>query len=142
MDATGPADLLRSWFDDVWNAGRLERADEILAADGVVHGLDETGAAGVGPAGFRPFFVRIKAAMPDIRFTIHHVVEAGDHAVGRLTATATHSGEQLGVRATGNVIHITGMVMVRVQGGMIVEAWNEWDRLAMAVGIGAVVPAV
>lgn len=141
MAETSPADLLRRWFEEVWNADRIDLAGDILAANAVVHGLDETGAAAVGPEGFRPFFTKIKAAMPDIKFETDHVIEAGSYATGRFTARATHTGDQLGVRATGNVILMTGMVMVRAENGLIVEGWNEWDRLSMAMGIGAVVPA-
>jgi hypothetical protein len=49
-------ELLRRWFEEVWNKGRAEAIDEMLAEDGVAHGLsDDPAHPIVGPRDFRPF---------------------------------------------------------------------------------------
>ncbi len=133
--------LVRAWFEEVWNQGRADRIDTYLDDQAMVHRLDESGAHAVGPSGFRPFFEKFRAAFPDIRFTLDAVVASGDQAAVRWTATLTHSGDGLGITATGKAMTLTGMGFARVQDGKIVEAWNEWDRLGLATALGTAVAA-
>jgi predicted ester cyclase len=39
----------------------------------------------------------------------------------------THTGDHLGIPATGKQATITGMVIIHVRDGQIVDAWNNWD---------------
>ena len=59
--------LLRRWFEEVWNKGRAEAIDEMLAADCVVHGLSEDESKPLkGPVDFRPFHEMFRGAFPAI----------------------------------------------------------------------------
>ncbi|MEE8522786.1 MAG: nuclear transport factor 2 family protein, partial [Thermoanaerobaculia bacterium] len=58
------AELIRRWFEEVWNQGRAESIDELLAPDAVIHGL-VTGDL-VGLQAFRAFHVLFRAAFYDI----------------------------------------------------------------------------
>jgi predicted ester cyclase len=140
MTPSTPADLLRGWFEKVWNERRADLISVYASPTSVIHALDETGGAASGPEGFRLFYDKILGALPDIHFTIHEVIESGATAAGRWTATATHQGDQLGTKATNNPVTISGMSILRTENGQIVEGWNEWDKLALAVAIGAVAP--
>jgi predicted ester cyclase len=51
----------------------------------------------------------------------------------------THRGEGLGVKATGNEVRVTGMSIARVDGGKIVEGWNEWDRMKLGSANGLII---
>jgi steroid delta-isomerase-like uncharacterized protein len=131
-----PAELFRRWFEEVWNEGKADRIPQYLAKDAIVRTVDDEGKGCVGPDGFRPFYDRIKASFPDIKFEVQQVIEEGDFAAGRWTAQATHTGPGMGVAPTHNKLSLTGMAFVRVDGGKIVEAWDEWDRLGLASAIG------
>jgi len=140
MTQPTPAEIIRDWFELVWNEGRLDLVEHYLSPDTVMHGLDESGAHAVGPDNFRRFHARLKTAMPDLRFTMQEIVENGGIAAGRWTATATHTGEGLGVPASGKPIAVSGMTFARFKDGKVVEAWNEWDRLTLALAIGQLAP--
>lgn len=130
--------ILRRWFDEVWNKGREEAIDEMLAADGVAHGLvDENGEELRGPAGFKPFFRRFRAAFPDIEVSVEDCICEDDRAAARCTVRATHQGDSLGVAATHSPVDFDGLCIVRVRDGKIVEAWNNFDfaRLNQQIGI-------
>ena len=43
MSAANKA-LMRRWFEEVWNQGRPDAIPEMLAQDGIVHGLSEDAA--------------------------------------------------------------------------------------------------
>jgi hypothetical protein len=44
--------LVQRWFDEVWNRGRVDAIDELLAPDSVVHGLGD-GQMRCPAAGFK-----------------------------------------------------------------------------------------
>ena len=130
--------VMRRWFEEVWNKGREEAIDEMFAAEGVAHGLvDENGEELRGPAGFKPFFRRFRAAFPDIEVSVEDCICEGDRAAARCTVRATHAGDSLGVAATHNPVAFDGLCIVRVRDGKIVEAWNNFDfaRLNQQIGM-------
>ena len=49
------ADLIRRWFDEVWNQGREEAIDELCSKDALGHGQTHDGADIVGPENFKLF---------------------------------------------------------------------------------------
>jgi steroid delta-isomerase-like uncharacterized protein len=128
--------LVRRWFEEVWNKGRVDAIDEMLAPDAVVHDLGPTDLRGAD--GFKPFHAAFRSAFPDIRLRIDHMVAEGDMVAARWSATATHRGDGLGVAATGRPVRLSGMVFVRVDGGRMVEGWNNFDQLGMFQQLGAV----
>lgn len=132
------AAVVRRWFEEVWNRGREEAIDELFDEGGVAHGLaDEAGADLRGPAGFRPFFRRFREAFPEIEVVVEDTVSEGDRVAARCTVRGRHRGDALGIRATDSPVEFTGMTFVRVRGGKIVEAWNNFDFMSMFRQLGA-----
>ncbi|HEX8845046.1 MAG TPA: ester cyclase [Pyrinomonadaceae bacterium] len=130
--------LIHRWFEEVWNKGRAEAIDEMFAEDGIAHGLGSEGETLQGPAGFRPFFENFRGAFPDIRVTIEDTVAEGDKLAARWVGRMTHRGDHLGVPASGQAAEITGMCIVRIRDGQIVEAWNNFDMMGLMQQIGAI----
>jgi predicted ester cyclase len=62
---------------------------------------------------------------------------AGDKIAVRWTATMTHSGNHLGMPATGKPVRSTGMTIARIRDKQIVEGWDNWDQAGMLKQIGA-----
>jgi steroid delta-isomerase-like uncharacterized protein len=127
--------IVRRWFDEVWNQGRIEAIDELLAADGVAYGL---GPDLHGPAEFKPFHAAYRQAFPDVRIEVDDLVEEGDKVAYRWTATMTHHGHFLGIAPTGRASRFLGMGIVRIRDGQIVEGWNVFDQLGMLQQLGLV----
>ena len=133
-------ELVRRWFAEVWNRRLRIAIDELMSPDAVIYGLAEGPEAVKGKDGFVPFFERFVSAFPDIEIVIDDVVAEGDVTVARIHAKATHTGEGLGVAATGRPVRVTAIVWARWQDGKIVEAWNELDALGMMQQISAAPP--
>jgi len=129
--------LVRRWFEEVWNQGREETIDELLAPDGVAHGLGDTEVDVRGPGEFKPFVRNLRGSLPDVRMTVEDLVAEGDRVAVRLSVEGTHRGANFGVAPTGRRIRIAGIVLVRIAGGKIVEGWNSWDQLGLLRQIGA-----
>jgi predicted ester cyclase len=49
-----------------------------------------------------------------------------------------HTGDSLGFAATQAPVEITGIAIVRVADGKIVEAWNNFDFLTMHRQLGTI----
>jgi predicted ester cyclase len=119
--------LTRLWFEEVWNKGREEVIDEMIAPQTPARGLAQGGRELVGPAAFKEFYRPMKSAFPDIHITVDDVLVEGDQSVCRLTANATHTGDGLGVPPTGRKISFTAIVWLRWKDGQVVDGWNEFD---------------
>ena len=127
--------LVRRWFEQVWNKGRVEAIDELLADRSIVHGLGEDMR---GPSAFKPFHAAYRDAFPDLVLHIEHLVAEDDLVAVHWSAKATHSGGGLGFAATGRPVKFDGMAVVRVEGNKLVEGWNSFDRLGLMQQIGVV----
>ncbi|SRR6266568_7093409 len=128
--------MIRRWFEEVWNKGRMSAIDEMASADVIGHGQAQHGVD-IGLREFRPFVQRFRSAFPDIKVSVHATIEQGEHVVARWAANMTHSGDFLGIPATGRKVMVTGTTIVRIVEGKIVEGWDNWDQLGLLVQLGA-----
>jgi steroid delta-isomerase-like uncharacterized protein len=116
------------WFEEVWNKGDRAAIAEMLSPDAVLH---EGGNDSVGPEGFYAFYDRLNAAVSEFRVTVHDTIVEGDRACVRWTCECKHTGDGLGVPATGKTVHVTGISILRIAGGRMVEGWQNWDMLGL-----------
>lgn len=122
--------------DDCFARGDLTQLESLLAPDIVDH--NPLPGQRPGREGFLDATRMFNAAFLDMRITPEVALAEGDLATVRWTAHATHSGELMGIPATGKPITITGTDTVRVRDGKIVEWWHNEDILGMMEQIGAV----
>ena len=57
---TAPADLVRRFYEEIWNQWQLDRVDDTLASDLSFRG--SLGATMVGPGAFRRYAETVRAA--------------------------------------------------------------------------------
>lgn len=132
-------ELVHRWFEEVWNKGRSDAIDEMLSTDVVVHGLsDDPAHPWHGPAGFKEFHAKFREAFPDIIVTVEDTVREGDRIAARCSVRGKHTGESLGFAATQAPVEFTGMAIVRIKDGKIVEAWNNFDFMTLYKQLGVV----
>lgn len=131
--------LIHRWFEEVWNKGLADAIDEMFAADSVAHGLsDESGNPLRGPVSFRAFHQKFRDAFPDLTITVEDTIAEGDRVAARCIVRGRHTGDGLGFAASHKPVEITGITIVRVRDGKIVEAWNNFDFLSLFQQIGAI----
>ncbi|MDQ5845659.1 MAG: ester cyclase [Acidobacteriota bacterium] len=129
--------LLQRWFDEVWNKGRAEAIDEMLSADGIVHGLSDDPSNPIkGAFGFKPFHQTFRGAFPDIEVVVEDMIAEGDKVAARCSVRGKHSGDHLGIAASNAPVDFDGLCIVRIRDGKIVEAWNNFDFMRMNRQIG------
>ena len=77
-----------------------------------------------------------KVAFPDMTFINDDTIVKGDKAVLRYTFRGTHEGEVEGIPATGNVVEVKGIEIVRIENGKIAESWEVVNILRYMEQIG------
>ena len=113
--------FMRRWFDELWNKGRLEIVDELVAPDCVIHGLmDEHGAQMKGPEPFKAFYRELRAQFGKLRIDVEDTLSDRGRFVARCVVRGTDA-------ATGKPVQFGGVTIVRTRRGRIVEGWNHFD---------------
>jgi steroid delta-isomerase-like uncharacterized protein len=138
MPAAENVALMKRWFEEVWNEGRIATVTELLDANATGFGQAGHGTGIHGPADFIPFVQRLRGAFPDIATTVEEAFGTDYQTVVRWSATMTHTGGDLGIPPTGRKVHVTGMTMVHTKNGKITAGWDNWDQLALLRQIGVV----
>jgi hypothetical protein len=54
------AAIVRRWFEEVWNRGREDAIDELMAPDAPVYGVVGPDQVHRGPAEFKPFSAQLR----------------------------------------------------------------------------------
>ena len=129
--------IVQRWFDEVWNKGRADAIRELATEDLVVHGLsDAKGSAVTGLKAFDDFHSQFRNAFPDMYISVEDLIAEGDKVVARCDVRGKHSGDALGFAATHADVAFTGIAIVRISGGKISEAWNNFDFMRMNQQLG------
>ena len=121
---------------ELFSGGNLEALEEVIAPDAVDHNAQPGLAAGL--AGVRQTLGMFRAAFPDLRFTAEDLLAEGDRVATRVTATGTHRGEFQGLPPTGKQVTISGIEIVRIANGKVVERWGQFDFLGLLQQLGAI----
>lgn len=129
--------LMRRWFEEVWNDGRLQTIHDLLHPDGVAKGQRSAESEIRGPQEFEKFVREIRGAFPDIKLKVEDVFGADDKVVLRWSGVMTHTGNGLGMPPSGREVRSRGITIARIRDGQIVEGWDSWDQLGMLEQIGA-----
>ena len=131
--------MVRRFFEEVFNQGKIDQADKYIAVDAVDHQMPSGMSQGL--AAFKTMLRSLRSAFPDLRVTVEDVIAEGDKVVVRSTLRGTQTGAmQLGpgstIPATGKAIMITSIDIIRFAGGKMVEHWGSQDDLGMMQQLG------
>ena len=88
----------------------------------------------------RQFWTAFFAGLPDVRVTMEDLVVSGDRVVGRFVYRGTHTGDLMGIPASGKPVEMRSIDIWRMQDGMFVEHWDELNLLQVFQQIGALPP--
>ena len=123
MDELRNKDTVRRFNMEVIQDGNLASFEALMAPDFVNRSAPPGMPA--GPEGmWNPFNDVLRPALSELAVTLHDQVAEGDKVTTRKTITGVHTGELMGITATGRTIAIEVIDIVRVQDGQYVEHWG------------------
>ncbi len=133
--------IIRRWIEEAWNKGNVDVADELYTADFKAKDSNDPTKVLRGPEGIKQYVIESRAAFPDIRFTIDHLVAEGDTVVGAFTIRGTHKGDLFGIPPTGKSAVFSAVDIWRFEGGKIAERHLAvMDRLSILQQLGIIPP--
>ena len=130
--------LSRRFLEEVFNKGKLNVLDEIIASDHVSTGPGTLPGMPAGPEGQKQLVTVYRNAFPDVHFTVDEQIAEGDKVVTRWTGRGTHKGELLGIPATDKSSTVTGIAVDRIVSGKIAESWGIFDQFGMMQQLGVI----
>lgn len=122
--ATSPAanvELVRAGFQ-VLNAGDIDGCLALAAPD-LISNLAELPEPQRGRDAWRQGVEMMRRAFPDLQAHIEDIVAAEDKVAVRVRFRGTHSGEFLGIPATGRTVEYVSHEFYRIADGLIAEEW-------------------
>jgi steroid delta-isomerase-like uncharacterized protein len=88
----------------------------------------------------RQFWKAFFDALPDLSATMEDLVISDDRVVGRFVYRGTHTGEFMGIPASGKPVEMRSIDIWRVEDDMFVEHWDELNLLELFQQMGALSP--
>lgn len=130
------SNVVSRFIEEVLNQGNIDAAGQFFWEDMVeqVPFPDQ----GPGLEGLKDVLRGLKAAFPDMHWTVQEQISEGDKVLSRFEWTGTHRGAFLGVPATDRPVRVWGMVIDRFQGQKIKDTRIIMDTLGLMMQLGAV----
>ena len=127
------------WFTDIIVQGQLAVADEIFAANHVIHDPHAPpGGWPNGPQGPKAVATVFGGGFSGWNVTLDDQIAEGDRVATCWTASATHTGPLMGMPPTGKTVRVTGVNVARFAEGKIAESWYNFDMLTLLQQVGAI----
>jgi steroid delta-isomerase-like uncharacterized protein len=123
--------------EKVWNNGDSNgnAIEKFYAPDVVIHSAAPGLPTGID--GVRATVNMIKGGISGFELGIQFMIADGDKVAAKWTITGRHSGELMGVPATGKPIDFQGVSVVRIEDGKVAEIWGASDGLGLMQQLGA-----
>jgi steroid delta-isomerase-like uncharacterized protein len=127
---------LAETYLEMLNTHDPDLVDRFVAQDYVNHNT----VVADGREANRQFWTAFFTGLPDLGATLEDLVVAGDRVVGRFVYRGTHTGNLLGIPASGRAVEMRSIDIWRVADGMFVEHWDELNLLEVFQQVGVLPP--
>ena len=125
MQTESYKDLVRRYYEVLWNRWDFNLTDELIAESVIFRG--SLGISVERREDFKEYMRTVRAAFPDFHNRIEELIAENDRVVTRLTYTGTHQGEVLGIAPTGRQVSYAGVALFRIVDNRIAEGWVLGD---------------
>jgi TolB-like protein/predicted ester cyclase/predicted Ser/Thr protein kinase/Tfp pilus assembly protein PilF len=128
--------LARRLFEEVFNSRDLAVAEEICSESFALRALQWPEMRGL--PGVKQFLAAMESMFSGFRYSVDQLSASQDAAEVRWTFTGMHTGETMGIAATGKRVLVTGNTTLRIAAGKIVEHFGYWDALGLVRQVSAI----
>jgi steroid delta-isomerase-like uncharacterized protein len=130
--------IVRRFIEETINQGQIDSVGQFVWED-VTEQVPFPGQ-GPGLEGLKDVLRGMRAAFPDLYYSVEEQIAEGDKVLTRFEWTGTHQGEFLGVPATGRSVRVWGMVVDRLQAGRIKDTRIIMDAVGLMMQLGVYPP--
>ena len=123
----------KTW-DVAINEGKIDVLDTAYAADIVLHTTPEI----KGVAKAKAYYANFVTGFSNRQFIIKDMFAQGDKVTKYWQFKGTHSGNFMGIPATGKTVDIEGCTIARMVNGKIVEERDFMDNMSFLKQLGLI----
>jgi predicted ester cyclase len=120
---------------EIFNEGKLDVIDEVVAEDFVEH-MDLPPGVAPNRESFTEFVKGFRGAFPDLRYELLQEYQDGDKHIAYVRVTGTMSGEFEGMPPSGKSATWDEVHIGRMANGELAEHWGIVDRMSMMQQLG------
>jgi steroid delta-isomerase-like uncharacterized protein len=128
--------VVRRFFEELLSTDNLALADEILSPDFRFYFAGSPDPMDLKR--YKDFLAARRVAFPDRRFAVEDMIAEGDKVSARFTMRGTHNGELRGIAPSGREVTMSGIDIIRLKEGKMVEDKVEVDQLGMMQQLGMI----
>ena len=128
--------VVERWFDDLFTRGDLDAVDGLVAPDFIAHGQGGMQDSH-GRENFREWLRWYTSAFAEREWSVHDTLSEGDKVVARYSGWATYKGGLLDIPSMDQRVLETGILILRVEDGLVHEVWSEMSDLQLVMQLGA-----
>jgi len=137
LTAAQKRNVLRRISSEIFDQGRIESIDELIAPDF----FDHDPLPGIPPnrEGLKDLVTLFHTAFPGIGVEVLHTVVEGDKAVDHVRFSGIHRADFMGIAATGRRIDTTAIVISRLDAeGRVTERWQRFGAMLLMQQLGVI----
>jgi hypothetical protein len=123
----------KTW-DVAINEGKIDVLDTAYAADIVLHTTPEIN----GVAKAKAYYANFVTGFSNRQFIVKDMFAQGDKLTKHWQFKGTHSGNFMGIPATGKTVDIEGCTIARMVNGKIVEERDFMDNMSFLKQLGLI----
>jgi predicted ester cyclase len=116
------------FVEAVWNEGRMELIDELVAAD-YIGRFPRVDGAVQGPEGVRQLVLRGRRDYPDLHVKIEDQIAEDDRVATRWRATAKAPAARATAAPSGDAQCYAGISVIRLLAGKQVDSHTEYTNI-------------
>ena len=121
-------------WDEIINNGKLELFNDSIFTKDVVFHEGAQDVKGIDSA--KAYYANYLTGFSEISFTIKDVFGQDDKLVKYWNFKGKHTGDFFGIKATGKIVNMDGVTLVRMENGKIAEERDIMDNLEFEQQLG------
>ena len=134
--AADPRAVVGRWFERV-DRGGVPDVQQYVVDGYTDHNPPPVQGLAPGATGLRQVFAFALTAFSEFHHEIAASIAQGDKVASRVKGFGKHTGDFLGIPATGKDVTMTGITIHRVTGGKLSEHWAQIDAVSLLHQVGA-----
>ena len=134
MSVEANKSAIREYFKEFWDNGNDAAAYAFNHADCIIRFPDTELK---GPEELKAFAAAFRAGFSEIRVKADQLIGEDDMVAGRWTCDCIHTGEFMGVPASGNPVTFGGFFTYRFVDGKRAESWELMDTPSLMAQISS-----
>lgn len=127
---------IRRLIEEVWEQGKIDVADEILAPDIKNHDLMPGATDGI--EGFKHHVEDLRGGSSDLRLKVEFLFGDGEYVCARWRWQGIHDGPIFGLPASDRQLDVPQLAVWRFENGLAVDFYQRSDETGMLIQMGVI----